>query len=337
MGYVHAMAAVAPSPVESEIDLLLEQFGPRLASGLTRRELVAEGLLAAVLAAACAALLVLVDSERPWSWVTCGVLVAAFAAARRVQFQAGAGYTTPTELFFVPMLFAAPLAAVPLLVIAANVLGELGASIRKTRPWHKLLLNVNDAWYAIGPVTVLAAAGAQAPSWSDWPIYLAALASQFAVDFALASTREGMALGASPAALLRILPWIWLIDALLAPAGLLAAFAGESWRLAFVLLAPLPVALGVFTHERRRRLAQAIELRAARADIERRDLLRREALEINDRVVQHLTVAHYLLARGDVDEARQLVARSLGEGKQIIGDLLEDVEPGQLRRSAAAG
>ena len=184
-------------------------------------------------------------------------------------------------------------------------------------------------------MVVLGAAGAQTPDWGDWPLYVAALAAQWAVDLAAAAAREWVAVGARPGAmLLRVLPWIWLVDALLAPAGLLAAFAGEY---AFLLLLPLPLALGVFATERRRRLAQAIELRAARADLERRDLLRREALEINDSVVQHLAVAHYLMARGEIEQAGELVERSLTEGKRIIGDLLEDPEPGTLRRREAAG
>ena len=72
---------------------------------------------------------------------------------------------------------------------------------------------------------MLAIAGAAVPEWADWPWYVAALAAQFGVDFVVACTRERLALGASPAALLQVLPWVWMVDALLAPAGLLTAFA----------------------------------------------------------------------------------------------------------------
>jgi hypothetical protein len=327
------MTTAAASPAESEIDLLLAQFEPRLSTRLSRRELVAEAALAGLFAAACAVVAITVDSRTAWSLPLALALVVALAAARRVEFQAGAGFTTPSQLIFVPMLFAVPLEAVPALVVAGNVLGAAPEYLRREQPLHKLLLNVNDAWYALGPVVVLAAAGAQTPDWGDWPVYVAALAAQWAVDLAAAAAREWLAIGTRPRALLRVLPWIWLVDALLAPAGLLAAFGGDY---AFLLLMPLPLALGVFATERRRRLAQGIELRAARAALEHRELMRQEALEINDSVVQHLAVAHYLMARGEHEQAAELVERSLTEGKRIIGDLLEDPEPGDLRRGEAA-
>src|SRR6185295_137978 len=107
--------------------------------------------------------------------------------------------------------------------------------------------------------------------------------------------------------------WVWLIDALLAPIGLLAVFASAQWKYAFLLVGLLPAALGIFASERRRRLAQAIDLRAAHAEIERRDARRRDALEINDNVVQHLAVASYMLRGDEEAEARELVERSLVE------------------------
>ena len=328
--------AAAPTPVEAELDRLVEQFGPRLSSPLSRRELATEGGVVLAFLAACTVLLVTVDSEQSWSWGVVIALVVSYALASRVQFQAGAGYTTPTQLLFVPMLFLAPLAAVPLLVAAANTLGHLPDYVAGRRFTHKVVLDLSDAWYAVGPVIVLAAAGAQVPDWDDWPIYVAALAAQFAVDFVAAAVRERGSLGTSPAELLRVLPWVWAVDTLLAPAGLLAAFASESFDYAFLLIVPLPVALGVFAHERRRRLAQAIELRGARADIERRERVRAEALEINDNVVQHLVVAGYKLRRGEADEAAEFVERALGEGKRIIGDLIDEAEPEQRRRTTPA-
>ncbi len=62
----------------------------------------------------------------------------------------------------------------------------------------------------------------------------------------------------------------------------------------------------------------------------------RQALEINDNVVQHLAVAKYLLGRGETDQAGELVERSLEEGKRIFGDLLDDPTPGAMRRMTSA-
>ena len=69
---------------------------------------------------------------------------------------------------------------------------------------------------------------------------------------------------------------------------------------------------------------------------ERREARRRDALEINDNVVQHLAVATYLLKDPGAAEARDLVDRSLAEAKRIIADLLDESAPGELRRRAAA-
>ena len=329
--------AAATSAVDAELDRLLERYEPRLDSGLDRRELHAELGLAAAFAGLCAVLLATVDVQRDVSWPIVAALVAALAATKRVKFQAGAGFTYPGELVFVPLLFAAPLAAVPLLVAAAHVLAHLADYARGHSHPQKVVLDVNDAWFAFGPVAVLALADAQTPEWGDWPWYVAALVAQFAVDFVLACARERLALGASPGAIARVLRWVWLVDALLAPAGLLTAFAMAEEEFAFLLILPIPLAIGIFAAERRYRLSQAVELREAKAELDRRELLRREALELNDAVVQHLVVAHYLLERGEGEAAREPVERSLTETKRIIADLLHDApEPGAMRRGAPA-
>jgi hypothetical protein len=324
------MAAAADS------DRLLEHFEPRLTSRLEPRERRAETGLAMLFLAAAVAVAIIVDSERSWSWGEVAALVVVYAGARRVQLQVGPGYTVPTEVILVPMLFIVPLGALPLVLAGANVLSQVPSYAARRRRPEKLVLDANDAWYVFGPVLVLAAAGARDPDWSDWPVYLAALGAQFAVDLAAATTREWLDIGASPRDIARALPWAWLIDGLLAPAGLLAAFAAVDQPYAFLLVAPLPVALAIFAHERRRRLAAAIELRAARAELDRREDHRREALEINDAVVQHLAVATYLLARGEDEEARGMVERGLQQAKRIIGGLLEDSAPGEMRRRTSA-
>jgi hypothetical protein len=328
--------AATSSAVDAELDRLLEHYEPRLDAGLGRREIATELGLAVAFAAACVVAALVVDVERDPSWIVLAGLVLALAAAGRVQFQAGAGYTAPTQLVFVPLLFVAPLELVAPLVALANVLSNAPEHLLRRGHAYKGLLDVNDAWFALGPVAVLAAAGAQTPEWEDWPIYVAALGAQFAVDFLVACTREGLAIGASPGAIARVLRWVWLVDALLAPAGLLVAFATAEEEFAFLLILPIPLAIGIFAAERRHRLAQAVELRETKAELDRRDLLRREALELNDAVVQHLVVAHYLLQRGEGEAAREPVERSLTEAKRIIAELLDEPEPGAMRRDASA-
>ena len=60
------------------------------------------------------------------------------------------------------------------------------------------MLRVVNAWYAIGPALVLGLAGEGPPRSADWPLYLAALVAQFALDFAVTAAREWIALGVPP-------------------------------------------------------------------------------------------------------------------------------------------
>jgi hypothetical protein len=97
----------------------------------------------------------------------------------------------------------------------------------------------------------------------DWPIYLLALAAQFAGDLCASMAREWIAHGIAPRVRLRILREVWIVDALLSPIGLLAALAGMVQRYAFLLSRPLAALLARFARERRQRIDQAIELSAA--------------------------------------------------------------------------
>jgi hypothetical protein len=68
----------------------------------------------------------------------------------------------------------------------------------------------------------------------------------------------------------------------------------------------------------------------------------RQALEINDSIVQGLTVAKYRLDRGDDEHSREAIEETLRKARSLITDLLGDrgseveLGPGTLRRSSAA-
>ena len=76
----------------------------------------------------------------------------------------------------------------------------------------------------------------------------------------------------------------------------------------------------------------------ANTELERAELSRRHALEINDNVVQRLVVAKYALDRGATDTSQQKLAETLRETQQLVTSLLEqkDIAPGSLRREEAA-
>jgi hypothetical protein len=62
----------------------------------------------------------------------------------------------------------------------------------------------------------------------------------------------------------------------------------------------------------------------------------RQALEINDNIVQGLAVAKYQLDRGADDESREAIEETLHKARGLITDLLGDLGPGDLRRSERA-
>lgn len=212
---------------------------------------------------AAVALALLGDSGRSLELGPTIALVLAYGALSRVRFHAGAGHTVPTQLVFVPMLFILPTELVPLLVLAGMVVGNVPDYVRGALHPGRALMLPGDAWHALGPAAVLVVAGAVDPAWSDWPWYLLALAAQFALDFAVYAARAQLALDIPGRDQLRVLSWVWIVDALLAPVGLLAAFATLAHPYAFLLVLPLALLLQLFARERNERLDQALELGGA--------------------------------------------------------------------------
>jgi HD-GYP domain-containing protein (c-di-GMP phosphodiesterase class II) len=255
----------APSPLpeaglDPAVETLLEDAGRRPAGGLDRREWIAELVAGGAFVAVSAALVVLLPASRGWSPGVVVALVLGLAAAARVEFDVGAGFTIPTELVFIPMLFLAPLAWVPALVAGALVLSRLPDYLSGRVHPGRAILALGDAWYAVGPVLVLSLAGAHVPTWSDWPIYLGALAFQVGADLSASMLRAWMALGIPPRLQASEMAWVYLVDALLAPIGLLAAFASVGHPYAFLAGLPLCALLGLFALERRLRMRQALAL-----------------------------------------------------------------------------
>ena len=169
----------------------------------------------------------LLDGGEPFRPGVALALVAAYAAASRVQFAIGFGYTAPTQLVFVPMLFLLPPGVVPLAVVAGVPSAtcpttSAAARIPTTCSWCSGTRGTPSArrWCSPPPAPAT-------PGWGDWPIYVAALAAQFALDGAASTLREWLALGISPRAQPRLLAWVFFVDLLLTPIGLLAAFAAE--------------------------------------------------------------------------------------------------------------
>src|SRR5207244_8369168 len=138
----------------------------------------------------------------------------------------------------VPMLFELPARAVPLVVMAGLLLGDLPDYLAGRRHAARAIHALADSWFAVGPALVLAVAEVDGPAWSDWPIYLGALGAQLACDIGASIARESLGRGVKPSVQLGVLSWVHIVDVLLSPVGLLAAFASLHGRYAFLLLLP---------------------------------------------------------------------------------------------------
>ncbi|MEA2150032.1 MAG: hypothetical protein QOD69_1862, partial [Solirubrobacteraceae bacterium] len=191
------------------------------------------------------------------------LFVFAAAVVGRLEFEIGAGYLVPTQLIFVPMLFVLPAAIAPLVVLGALLLDRLPDVIAGRLHPQRLALVAGEAWFALGPAAIFVLAGLRTPALSDWPLYALALAAQFAGDLASSTFRERYTHGVRPMLVVEVLREVWLVDALLSPIGLLAAFASTIESGAYLLVLPLGALLAFFARERRERIGTAIELSSA--------------------------------------------------------------------------
>jgi HD-GYP domain-containing protein (c-di-GMP phosphodiesterase class II) len=260
-----AASTTAPRSVLLDPDeqRVIEERRMRRLQRLARRELWSFAIFAGGFLAAALALELLLPSERAPGAGAVILLVAAYAAAFRLDFEIGTGSAVPTELILVPMLFVLPVGLVPLAVAAGIVLGSLDEHVRGSLSLPRVGMRVVFAWYAVGPALVLGLAGERGPRLSDWPLYVVALLSQFALDTLCAAGREWLALGVRPSVQLRAMVWVYAIDASLAPVGLAVAFASESFPYGVLLALPLVALLSVFARERRVRIDHELELRDA--------------------------------------------------------------------------
>jgi HD-GYP domain-containing protein (c-di-GMP phosphodiesterase class II) len=261
------------------VEEMRESWDREYAEPLRGRERVTEAVSAAAFLVAAVAIAVLLPADRAFDVPLALALVAAYALLAHVRFPIGYGFTVPTQIVLVPMLFLLPLGSVPLLVAAGMVLGGTAEYVRGDRHPSRVLAAVGNAWHSIGPVAVLAVAGVTAPDLADWPVFVAALAAQIAVDSGFATIREWAGLGISPKLQPSLLGWVTVVDTLLAPIGLLAAMAATTEPYAVLLVMPLAGLLFVFALERGARMRQAIELsRAYRGTT----LLLSDVLEVDD-------------------------------------------------------
>jgi HD-GYP domain-containing protein (c-di-GMP phosphodiesterase class II) len=253
----------APSTLELVQQEALAEMRTARAAGLAGRDRLAVVVLGGGFLVASTSLAAVAETQRSPSLLAVAALVAAYGLVSRVEFELGSGSLVPTQLLLVPMLFALPLGWVPLAVAIAYLGGSLVDAARGRIHPERALLRLIDSWHAVGPVLVLALAGERAPSWDDWPLYVAALLAQYAFEFASCAARERLVNGLHPRVLLWLMARGQLADAALAPVGLAFAFAAGGQPLGALLALPLVALLSVFARERRARIDHELELSTA--------------------------------------------------------------------------
>lgn len=329
-----ATTTVPRADLDRELERLVSDSRQRMIApleGRDRRVSIAScvGLLSAVSAAAA-----FLPWHRSPSALEVVALVATLACLGRVQFEIGAGAALPTELALVPMLFLLPAALVPLCATAGYLLGaSVDVARRRAHP-DRLFVVGAYSWHALAPALVLSLAGDRDPSWSDWPLYLAALGAQLGLDAVTVLTRDVLVLGVPGRALAPFVGWAYAVDCALAPLGLLAAFASSTHAHAFLLILPVGALLALLARDRKRRIDAAIEL----ADAYRRanQEARVDALTgVGNRLAWHEALDLLQESRADIDVPLSLIVVDLDELKAANDTRGHDTGDALLRATAS--
>jgi HD-GYP domain-containing protein (c-di-GMP phosphodiesterase class II) len=254
--------AAAPSLDPAQQRVIEEQRARRM-NRVAKRERWSIFVSAGAFLAAAVGLAMLLPTDRSPGLIAALLLVAAYALAFELDFEIGTGSAVPTQLVLVPMLFVLPVGLVPLAVATGVVLGSLTEYARGSLHLERVFMRLVNCWHALGPALVLALAGEPEPNLAHWPLYLAALGAQFALDFGSSALREWTALGVPPKVQLRAMGWVYMIDTALGAIGLAVAFAAADSPYGIVLALPLVGLLSFFARERRVRIDHELELRDA--------------------------------------------------------------------------
>ncbi len=240
--------------------LLADTFA-RARCGMQARERLAEVLGALTFAGAVVALWI-VRMPHDFDLAPALVCIGVLALAALVRFETPFGFTVPTQLAFVPLVFSMPVAVVPLATLVALTLARLPDVLRDGMPVSRLLQSAGNARFAIGPCVVFAVYGVS-PAHAGAVVLVDALAAQFVFDFIGSCISDGIGRGASLTAQLRESAWVYAVDAALAGVGLELAKNIRTAPASALTLVPLLGLLAVFARERHQRLESLVELNDA--------------------------------------------------------------------------
>lgn len=250
---------MALQPSVEEQEHLADTFA-RAVSRMTPRERVAEAVGCVAFAAAMAGLWLL-RPPQAFALAPAAICLLVLVLATMVRFETPFGFTVPTQLAFVPLLFTMPMALVPVAVATALLIARIRDVFRGHLAPSRLPNVFANSLYAFGPAAVFAIADV-APRSASAALLAAALLAQFVVDFGVSTVLIAIERSASFASQLRE-SWVYAIDAGLAGIGLVVAEEIHRTPLAALALLPLLALIATFAHERHHRLESLIELNNA--------------------------------------------------------------------------
>jgi HD-GYP domain-containing protein (c-di-GMP phosphodiesterase class II) len=237
--------------------LLADNFA-RAGARISSRERAGELLLTAAFVAAMVALWAIAPPPA-FPIAPVALSAAVLILAMLVRFDTPFGYTAPTQLAFVPLLFVTPPAVVPIVVVVVLVLAGLREVFAGHLRLSRLLLTAApNAWYAIGPVAVLALTH-EDPAHAGVLLLVCMLAAQCLIDFGASAVRFAITRSATLESQLRE-TWVYLIDAALSVVGLQFASDIHERPWTVLSLVPLLALLATFARERHHRLQNVLEL-----------------------------------------------------------------------------
>ena len=263
-GGADSFTVTAASPAASGAPLDDERLIELSRAAASRHLMRRHGVVVLALGFAVVAVgALLVPSHRALSLEALATSIVCYTLASRVQFEFGGVFAIPTQGVFVAMWFLLPPRMLPVVVCGSLLLAQLPDLVRGRMYFDRLALCVLSSWFSVGPALVLVLWGTHAPRWHSLPVYVAALAAQFALDYLSILLSTGEAVGLSPLAQIRS-----------TAAGLRRRHAARSARaarrlrdvrasLGALLLLPVLLLFSTFAHERQHRIDNALELSSA--------------------------------------------------------------------------
>jgi diguanylate cyclase (GGDEF)-like protein len=313
------------SSTSASLERLLEESWDLRSAPASRRALLVDAVASGLFVAAAVPLAVTSLGGQHLRVGLAALLVGLYAVfSRSIRVPVGAGSFVPSYLVLVPMLVLLPPGVVPLLAALGIVLGTLLQCALRGARLEKVLLAVPDAWFSLGPALVLTVAGLRVGDLASAPVLLGAFVAGCVLDLIVSTVREWLSETVIPSLQVRVIMVVWAIDAVIAPLGVLVAYAARRDAHELFLLLPLGAVLMVVNHDRNLRIAQSRQRLKLAADEHERVRL---AVK---RVGEALSAKLELGALGNVVLGAALDVVSADCGYLVLGaDLQPVIVPGR--------